>query len=152
MSQTQLTALQVMQQGPVIPVLVIDKVSQAVPLAKALLAGGVRVLEVTLRTDCAVEAISRIAEEVPDAIIGAGTVLSPRQFREVEAAGAQFVISPGVTDALLHYAVDSRIPFIPGISTVSELMQGIDRELKAFKFFPAEANGGVQALKAVAGP
>ena len=152
MGKTGLTALQVMQQGPVIPVLVIERVSQAVPLAKALFAGGIRVLEVTLRTSCALEAISRIANEVPGVIIGAGTVLTSRQFKDVQAAGAQFVISPGVTDALLDHAAGSEIPFIPGISTVSELMLGLEQGLTAFKFFPAEANGGVKALKAVAGP
>lgn len=152
MSKVQLTALNVMQQGPVIPVLVIEKVSQAVPLARALLAGGITVLEVTLRTDCALDAIAQIAEHVPEAIIGAGTVITNQQFREVEAAGAKFVISPGITDALLRHAVSRGIPFIPGISTVSELMLGMEMGLKEFKFFPAEANGGVQALNAVAGP
>ncbi|WP_313667137.1 bifunctional 4-hydroxy-2-oxoglutarate aldolase/2-dehydro-3-deoxy-phosphogluconate aldolase [Atlantibacter sp.] len=152
MREVQLTALQVMQSGPVIPVLVIEKVSQAVPLARALLAGGIKVLEVTLRTNCALDAIAQIAEQVPEAIIGAGTVISNHQFREVEAAGAKFVISPGVTDSLLRHAATREIPLIPGISTVSELMQGMDMGLTEFKFFPAEANGGVQAIKAVAGP
>lgn len=152
MSELQLTALNVMQQGPVIPVLVIEKVSQAVPLARALLAGGIKVLEVTLRTDCALDAIAQIAEHVPEAIIGAGTVITNQQFREAEAAGAKFVISPGITDALLRHAVSRGVPFIPGISSVSELMMGMEMGLTEFKFFPAEANGGVQALKAVAGP
>ncbi|MFJ5162338.1 bifunctional 4-hydroxy-2-oxoglutarate aldolase/2-dehydro-3-deoxy-phosphogluconate aldolase [Pantoea sp. NPDC088449] len=152
MSDVQLTALNVMQQGPVIPVLVIEKVSQAVPLARALLAGGIKVLEVTLRTDCALDAIAQIAEHVPEAIIGAGTVITNQQFREAEAAGAKFVISPGITDALLRHAVSRGVPFIPGISSVSELMMGMEMGLTEFKFFPAEANGGVQALKAVAGP
>lgn len=152
MSELQLTALNVMQQGPVIPVLVIEKVSQAVPLARALLAGGITVLEVTLRTDCALDAIAQIAEHVPEAIIGAGTVITNQQFREAEAAGAKFVISPGITDALLRHAVSRGVPFIPGISSVSELMLGMEMGLTEFKFFPAEANGGAQALKAVAGP
>lgn len=152
MREAQITALEVMQTGPVIPVLVIEKVSQAVPLARALIAGGIKVLEVTLRTECALDAIAKIAEQVPEAIIGAGTVISPSQFRDVEAAGAKFVISPGVTDSLLRHAETSGMPFIPGISTVSELMLGMERGLTAFKFFPAEASGGVQAIKAVAGP
>jgi len=150
MNKAQLTALTVMQQGPVIPVLVIDKVSHAVPLAKALLAGGIKVLEVTLRTDCALDAIAKIAEQVPEAIIGAGTVITNQQFKEAKSAGAQFVISPGLTDSLLDHAASSNTPFIPGISTVSELMKGMDRGLTEFKFFPAEANGGVPALKALA--
>lgn len=152
MNNSQLSALQVLQTGPVIPVLVIDHADRAVPLARALLQGGVRVLEVTLRTACALEAISKIAKEVPEAIIGAGTVTNIQQFNEAEAAGAKFIISPGLTDSLLNYASRSDVPFIPGVSTVSELMRGKDAGLNAFKFFPAEANGGTQALKALASP
>jgi 2-dehydro-3-deoxyphosphogluconate aldolase/(4S)-4-hydroxy-2-oxoglutarate aldolase len=121
-------------------------------LAKALVAGGVRVLEVTLRTACAIDAIKAIAHEVPDAIIGAGTVLNAQQLAEVTAAGAQFAISPGLTEPLLKAANEGPIPLIPGISTVSELMLGLDAGLREFKFFPAEANGGVKALQAIAGP
>lgn len=152
MNNSQLSALQVSQTGPVIPVLVIDNAEQAVPLARALLEGGVRVLEVTLRTVCALEAISRIAKEVPEAMIGAGTVTNIQQFNEAEAAGAKFIISPGLTDSLLNYASGSDVPLIPGISTVSELMMGKDAGLNEFKFFPAEANGGTQALKALVSP
>lgn len=152
MNKQTLTALEVMQTGPVIPVLVINNVDHAVPLARALLSGGVRVLEVTLRTPCALEAISRIAAEVPEAILGAGTVTNPQQFREAESAGARFIISPGVTDSLLNCAHSTSVPLLPGISTVSELMAGKEAGLNEFKFFPAEANGGVQALKAVGGP
>lgn len=122
------------------------------PMAKALVAGGVRVLEVTLRTECAVDAIRAIAKEVPEAIVGAGTVLNPQQLAEVTEAGAQFAISPGLTEPLLKAATEGTIPLIPGISTVSELMLGMDYGLKEFKFFPAEANGGVKALQAIAGP
>lgn len=122
------------------------------PIAKALVAGGVRVLEVTLRTECAVDAIRAIAKEVPEAIVGAGTVLNPQQLAEVTEAGAQFAISPGLTEPLLKAATEGTIPLIPGISTVSELMLGMDYGLKEFKFFPAEANGGVKALQAIAGP
>ncbi len=121
-------------------------------MAKALVAGGVRVLEVTLRTECAVDAIRAIAKEVPEAIVGAGTVLNPQQLAEVTEAGAQFAISLGLTEPLLKAATEGTIPLIPGISTVSELMLGMDYGLKEFKFFPAEANGGVKALQAIAGP
>lgn len=116
-------------------------------MAKALVAGGVRVLEVTLRTECAVDAIRAIAKEVPEAIVGAGTVLNPQQLAEVTEAGAQFAISPGLTEPLLKAATEGTIPLIPGISTVSELMLGMDYGLKEFKFFPAEANGGVKACR-----
>jgi len=146
------SAEQILTSGPVVPVIVINKLEHAVPLAKALVAGGVRVLEVTLRTACAVDAIKAIAKEVPDAIIGAGTVLNPEQLAEVTAAGAQFAISPGLTESLLQAANAGSIPLIPGISTVSELMLGLDAGLREFKFFPAEANGGVKALQAIAGP
>lgn len=152
MKNWKTSAEQILTSGPVVPVIVINKLEHAVPLAKALVAGGVRVLEVTLRTACAVEAIKAIAKEVPDAIIGAGTVLNPEQLAEVTAAGAQFAISPGLTEPLLKAANAGPIPLIPGISTVSELMLGLDAGLHEFKFFPAEANGGVKALQAIAGP
>lgn len=131
--------------------IVVNKLEHAVPMAKALVAGGVRVLEVTLRTDFAVDAIRAIAREVPDAIVGAGTVTNPQQLADVIAAGAQFAISPGLTEPLLKAAVEGPIALIPGISTVSELMLGMDYGLREFKFFPAEANGGVKALQAIAG-
>ncbi|OJB99027.1 bifunctional 4-hydroxy-2-oxoglutarate aldolase/2-dehydro-3-deoxy-phosphogluconate aldolase [Yersinia ruckeri] len=152
MKSWKTSAEQIMTAGPVVPVIVINKLAQAVPLAKALVAGGVRVLEVTLRTPCAVDAIRAIAQEVPEAIIGAGTVLNPEQLAAVTEAGAQFAISPGLTDDLLKAATAGSIPLIPGISTVSELMLGMSYGLKEFKFFPAEANGGVKALQAIGGP
>lgn len=152
MNNWKISANSILTAGPVIPVIVIDELHQAVPLARALIAGGVGVLEVTLRTSCAVDAIRAIAQEVPEAIVGAGTVTNPEQLKAVTAAGAQFAISPGLTDALLQAAVDGPIPLIPGISTVSELMTGMNYGLDSFKFFPAEANGGVSALKAIAGP
>lgn len=152
MKSWKMSAEQVMTAGPVVPVIVINKIEQAVPLAKALVAGGVRVLEVTLRTSCAVEAIRAIAKEVPEAIVGAGTVLNPQQLADVVEAGAQFAISPGLTDELLKAATEGDIPLIPGISTVSELMLGMSYGLREFKFFPAEANGGVKALQAIGGP
>ncbi|SLM63189.1 MULTISPECIES: bifunctional 4-hydroxy-2-oxoglutarate aldolase/2-dehydro-3-deoxy-phosphogluconate aldolase [Dickeya] len=152
MKNWKTSAEQILTTGPVVPVIVINKLEHAVPMAKALVAGGVRVLELTLRTDCAVEAIRQIAQEVPDAIVGAGTVTNPQQLAEVTAAGAQFAISPGLTEPLLKAANEGSIPLIPGISTVSELMLGMDYGLREFKFFPAEANGGVKALQAIAGP
>ncbi|ANI29098.1 keto-deoxy-phosphogluconate aldolase [Yersinia entomophaga] len=152
MKSWKTSAEQIMTAGPVVPVIVINKLEQAVPLAKALVAGGVRVLEVTLRTPCAVDAIRAIAQEVPEAIIGAGTVLNPEQLAAVTEAGAQFAISPGLTADLLQAATAGTIPLIPGISTVSELMLGMSYGLKEFKFFPAEANGGVKALQAIGGP
>ena len=152
MNNWKITAESVLKQGPVVPVIVIKKLEQAVPLAKALVKGGIKVLEVTLRTECAIDAIRLIAKEVPEAIIGAGTVINAKQLAEVTEAGAQFAISPGLTDELLNAATKVNIPLIPGISTVSELMLGMQYGLKEFKFFPAEANGGVKALKAIAGP
>ncbi|PXW40640.1 bifunctional 4-hydroxy-2-oxoglutarate aldolase/2-dehydro-3-deoxy-phosphogluconate aldolase [Dickeya zeae] len=152
MKNWKTSAEQILTAGPVVPVIVINKLEHAVPMAKALVAGGIRVLELTLRTDCAVEAIRLIAQEVPDAIVGAGTVTNPQQLAEVTAAGAQFAISPGLTEPLLKAATEGTIPLIPGISTVSELMLGMDYGLREFKFFPAEANGGVKALQAIAGP
>jgi len=152
MKNWKTTAEQILTTGPVVPVILVNKLEHAVPMAKALVAGGIRVLEVTLRTPCALEAIRLIAKEVPEAIVGAGTVLNPRQLAEVSEAGAQFAISPGLTESLLKAATQGNIPLIPGISTVSELMLGLDYGLKEFKFFPAEANGGTQALQAIAGP
>lgn len=152
MKNWQVSAEQILTQSPVVPVIVIQKLEQAVPLAKALIAGGIRVLEVTLRTDCAVDAIELIAKEVPEAIVGAGTVINKQQMKAVTDAGAQFIISPGITEPLLREGIDNKIPFIPGISTVSELMLGMSYGLRQFKFFPAEANGGVKALQAISGP
>ncbi|QXX82375.1 bifunctional 4-hydroxy-2-oxoglutarate aldolase/2-dehydro-3-deoxy-phosphogluconate aldolase [Providencia sp. R33] len=152
MNNWKMTAEAILKQGPIVPVIVIKKIEQAVPLAKALVNGGIKVLEVTLRTECAVDAIRLIAQEVPEAIVGAGTVINAKQLADVSQAGAQFAISPGLTDELLAAAVQGNIPLIPGISTVSELMLGMNYGLKEFKFFPAEANGGVKALKAIAGP
>ncbi|EHD21829.1 MULTISPECIES: bifunctional 4-hydroxy-2-oxoglutarate aldolase/2-dehydro-3-deoxy-phosphogluconate aldolase [Brenneria] len=152
MKNWQTSAEQILTAGPVVPVIVVNKLEHAVPMAKALVAGGVRVLELTLRTDCAVDAIRAIAKAVPEAIVGAGTVTNPQQLAAVTEAGAQFAISPGLTEPLLRAATEGSIPLIPGISTVSELMLGMDYGLREFKFFPAEANGGVKALQAIAGP
>ncbi|MFU9136877.1 bifunctional 4-hydroxy-2-oxoglutarate aldolase/2-dehydro-3-deoxy-phosphogluconate aldolase [Erwinia tasmaniensis] len=152
MKNWKTSAETILTAGPVVPVIVLNRLEHAVPMARALVAGGVRVLEVTLRTACALEAIRAIAREVPEAIVGAGTVINPQQLRQVTEAGAQFAISPGLTPALLDTACAGTIPLIPGISTVSELMLGMDHGLREFKFFPAEANGGVKALQAIAGP
>ncbi|MDW8844296.1 bifunctional 4-hydroxy-2-oxoglutarate aldolase/2-dehydro-3-deoxy-phosphogluconate aldolase [Erwinia sp. MMLR14_017] len=152
MNNWKTSAEQILTSGPVVPVIVINKLEHAVPLAKALVAGGVRVLEITLRTACGVDAIRAIARQVPEAIVGAGTVINPQQLKQVTEAGAKFAISPGLTEDLLKAANAGSIPLIPGISTVSELMLGMDYGLREFKFFPAEANGGVKALQAIAGP
>ncbi|MDP3009180.1 MAG: bifunctional 4-hydroxy-2-oxoglutarate aldolase/2-dehydro-3-deoxy-phosphogluconate aldolase [Methylococcales bacterium] len=142
----------VLTANPVMPVMVIQNLDDAVPLAKALVAGGIRVLEITLRTAVAMEAIKLISQEVPDAIVGAGTILTPEQLQAAEDAGAVFAISPGLTPTLLAAAVKGNIALIPGIATLSELMQGMEYGLDYFKFFPAEAAGGIPMLKAIAGP
>ncbi|WP_115718790.1 bifunctional 4-hydroxy-2-oxoglutarate aldolase/2-dehydro-3-deoxy-phosphogluconate aldolase [Gallaecimonas mangrovi] len=142
----------VLTASPVMPVLVIEKLEHAVPLAKALLAGGVKVLEVTLRTDCALAAIAEIAKAVPEALVGAGTVLNAEDYQAAVAAGAKFVISPGMTPSLVKAAKAGTAPLIPGVSTLSEVMTGMDLGLEFFKFFPAEASGGAPALKAMGGP
>ena len=138
--------------NPVIPVITLDQVEDAVPLAEALVAGGLKVLEVTLRTEAAVEGIRQIIKHVPEAIVGTGTVCSVEQIKLSEDLGCQFMISPGATDNLLNVGAKSSVPFLPGISTVSELMRGMEYGLKEFKFFPAEASGGAPALKAIGAP
>lgn len=138
--------------NPVIPVITLEQVGDAVPLAEALVSGGIRVLEVTLRTDVAVDGIREIIKHVPDAIVGTGTVLSAEQVKLSEDLGCQFMISPGITEKLLELANKSVVPFLPGISSVSELMLGMQYGFQNFKFFPAEVAGGVPALKAMAGP
>ena len=138
--------------GPVVPVLVINDVEKAVPLAKALMEGGIKVLEVTLRTPAAIDVIKRIAEEVPDSLIGAGTVTNAQQLKAVVEAGAKFAISTGMTADLLKAGMDAEIPLIPGISSTSDLMKGKDAGYTHMKFFPAEASGGVKAIKSISGP
>ena len=142
----------ILERAPVLPVLNIERVEHAVPLARALLAGGLPVLEVTLRSDAALEAIARIRAEVPEALVGAGTVLSPADLEHVASAGAVFAISPGATDRLYSAAAGASIPFIPAAATASELMRGLEHGYRRFKFFPAVAAGGVAALKSFAGP
>jgi 2-dehydro-3-deoxyphosphogluconate aldolase/(4S)-4-hydroxy-2-oxoglutarate aldolase len=133
-------------------VLVINDVEKAVPLAKALMEGGIKVLEVTLRTPAAIDVIKRIADEVPDSLIGAGTVTNAQQLKAVVEAGAKFAISPGMTADLLKAGMDAEIPLIPGISSTSDLMKGKDAGYTHMKFFPAEASGGVKAIKSISGP
>jgi 2-dehydro-3-deoxyphosphogluconate aldolase/(4S)-4-hydroxy-2-oxoglutarate aldolase len=141
----------IMRTTPVIPVLVIEDVHDARPIAEALVAGGLRVLEVTLRTDAAMDAIRRM-NLVPGAIVGAGTVTNEAQFEEAYAAGAAFIVSPGLTENLAHVAVRTGVPFLPGVATAGEIMRGLDLGLRHFKFFPAEAAGGIPALKALIAP
>lgn len=148
--QAKIAAL--FRQAIVIPVLTIEKVEHAVLLARALVAGGVRTLEVTLRTDAAVEAAKAMIAEVPDAIVGIGTILNPDDLSRARALGAKFGISPGATPELLKAAAASDLPFAPGIATASELMQVLAAGFDVVKFFPAEQAGGIRALRALAGP
>jgi 2-dehydro-3-deoxyphosphogluconate aldolase/(4S)-4-hydroxy-2-oxoglutarate aldolase len=141
----------IMRLAPVIPVLVIENVADAGPIARALVAGGLRVLEVTLRTPAALDAIAEM-RKVEGAVVGAGTVLNPDQLGQSLAAGAEFIVSPGLTEPLGRAAIASGIPFLPGIATAADLMRGLDLGLSHFKFFPAETSGGIPALKALAGP
>jgi 2-dehydro-3-deoxyphosphogluconate aldolase / (4S)-4-hydroxy-2-oxoglutarate aldolase len=136
----------------VIPVLTIERLEDAVPLARALVAGGVRVLEVTLRTPVAIEAAKAMISEVPEAIVGIGTILNPEDLARARALGARFGISPGGTPELLKAAAAGDLPFAPGIATASELMQALAHGLDIVKFFPAEQSGGIKALRALAGP
>ncbi|CUB05120.1 bifunctional 4-hydroxy-2-oxoglutarate aldolase/2-dehydro-3-deoxy-phosphogluconate aldolase [Marinomonas fungiae] len=149
---TTYTAAQVMTATPVVPVIVVDDVEQAVNLGKALVAGGVPVLEVTLRTEAALEAITALRKEVPDAIVGAGTVCSREQYIKAVEAGSQFIISPGMTPDLLKVGKEYDIPYLPAVATISDILLGMEYGYDHFKFFPAEVNGGVKALKAFSGP
>jgi 2-dehydro-3-deoxyphosphogluconate aldolase/(4S)-4-hydroxy-2-oxoglutarate aldolase len=139
-------------RAPVIPVLTIERTADAVPLARALVTGGLPVLEITLRTPVAVAALRAIAAEVPEAVLGAGTLLEARQFDEVRAAGATFAVSPGCTRPLVTAAEAAGLPFLPGIQTVSEAMALAQQGFSLMKFFPADAAGGIAWLKAVAAP
>jgi 2-dehydro-3-deoxyphosphogluconate aldolase/(4S)-4-hydroxy-2-oxoglutarate aldolase len=148
--QEELAAL--FEQATIIPVLTIERLEDAVPLAKALVAGGVHVLEVTLRTPVAIESAKAIMADVPEAIVGIGTILNADDLARAEAIGARFGISPGATPDLLKAAAASALPFAPGIATASELMLGLSRGFNLVKFFPAEQSGGIKALRALAGP
>lgn len=139
----------ILVRAPVIPVLTVARIEDAVPLARALCKGGLTVLEVTLRTDIALEAIANIAHEVPEAAVGAGTVVSPSDMHRAHVAGACFAVSPGLTDSL---ARATALPLLPGVATASDIMRGKEWGFTHFKFFPAESSGGVGALKSFAGP
>lgn len=141
----------VMRLAPVVPVLVIEDPAQARPIAEALVAGGLRALEVTLRTPAALEVIAEMAA-VEGAVVGAGTVLTEAQLDAVIGAGTRFIVAPGLTERLSRAAIERDIPYLPGIATASDLMRGLDLGLTHFKFFPAEASGGTAALQALAGP
>jgi 2-dehydro-3-deoxyphosphogluconate aldolase/(4S)-4-hydroxy-2-oxoglutarate aldolase len=142
----------ILTRAPVVPVLKIDRIDDAVPLARALVENGLPVLEITLRTDIAYAAMEAIARDVPEAIVGAGTVLRASDLKAVIDAGAVFAIAPGSSDALYAAADTIAIPFIPAIATASELMRGLDAGHVRFKFFPAESSGGIGALRAFSGP
>ena len=141
----------IMKAAPVIPVLVIDDAAHAQAIARALVAGGLPVLEVTLRTAAGLDAIAEM-KKVPGAIVGAGTVVDVAGLESAIAAGAEFIVSPGLTDSLGKAAIAKNIPFLPGIASAGDIMRGLDLGLRHFKFFPAEANGGLPALKSLIGP
>ncbi|MGW7092080.1 bifunctional 4-hydroxy-2-oxoglutarate aldolase/2-dehydro-3-deoxy-phosphogluconate aldolase [Streptomyces sp. NPDC054874] len=142
----------VLDLAPVVPVVVLHDVADAVPLARALVAGGLPAIEVTLRTPAALESIRAMAAEVPGAVVGAGTVISPEHVRDTVDAGARFLVSPGWTDTLLEAMKASGVPFLPGVSTTSEVVALLERGVREMKFFPAEAAGGTAYLKALAAP
>jgi 2-dehydro-3-deoxyphosphogluconate aldolase/(4S)-4-hydroxy-2-oxoglutarate aldolase len=152
MSAAAMTALDLMRVGPVIPVIVIDDLGDAVPLARALVAGGVRVLEVTLRTPVALDAVRAIAGEVEGAIVGVGTIVDGGDFARAISAGASFGVSPGLTPAVIDAARACALPLLPGVMTPSEIMAASAAGYRALKFFPAQAAGGIAMLKALAGP
>jgi 2-dehydro-3-deoxyphosphogluconate aldolase / (4S)-4-hydroxy-2-oxoglutarate aldolase len=152
MSTKQQEIAELFERATIIPVLTIDRVEDAVSLARALVAGGVRVLEVTLRTPVAIAAAKAIMAEVPEAVVGIGTILNADDLKRAEAIGAKFGISPGATPDLLKAAAAGKLPFAPGIATASELMQALAHGFDMVKFFPAEPSGGIKALRALAGP
>ncbi|MBB4617354.1 2-dehydro-3-deoxyphosphogluconate aldolase/(4S)-4-hydroxy-2-oxoglutarate aldolase [Sphingomonas abaci] len=143
--------LSIMRTSAVIPVLVIDDAATARPLAEALVAGGLKVLEVTMRTPAALDAIAEM-KTVEGAIVGAGTVVNTDQFEQVMKVGAEFIVSPGLTDRLGGAIIQAGVPYLPGIASAGDIMRGLDLGLTAFKFFPAETSGGIKALKALAAP
>ncbi|MEV6169609.1 bifunctional 4-hydroxy-2-oxoglutarate aldolase/2-dehydro-3-deoxy-phosphogluconate aldolase [Streptomyces sp. NPDC051954] len=142
----------ILDLAPVVPVVVVQDAADAVPLARALVAGGLPAIEVTLRTPVALDAIRAIAAEVPDAVVGVGTVITPEQVTASVAAGARFLVSPGWTDVLLEAMRASGVPFLPGVSTTSEVVALLERGVTEMKFFPAQAAGGTAYLKSLAGP
>lgn len=146
-----MNAREILKVNPVIPVIAIDDINDALPLANALVLGGVRVLEITLRTNAGLKAIELISKEIPEAIVGAGTVINAKQYKDVVNAGAKFAISPGINEKLLR-EIDYKIPLIAGIASPAELMLGLEYGLDTFKLFPASVVGGVPMLKAIYGP
>jgi 2-dehydro-3-deoxyphosphogluconate aldolase/(4S)-4-hydroxy-2-oxoglutarate aldolase len=149
---SQLTSADLLGLAPVIPVVILDDPASAVPLAQALLAGGVPIIEITLRTPRALDVIAMIAANVPDAVVGAGTVTSPALVRQAVDAGARFLVSPGTTDRLLDAMDDAGVPSLPGVASASEVMRLLERGQREMKFFPAEASGGRAFLSAMASP
>ncbi len=144
--------IEVLQISPIIPVVVIENIKDAVPLAQSLVEGGIQIIEVTLRSSCALEAIELIAKNVPKMRVGAGTILNPTQLEQAQNRGAEFLISPGLTIKLLEHAKKKDMPLIPGVSSSSEVMQALELGYSALKFFPAEYCGGVKLLNAFNGP
>ncbi|OOR96834.1 keto-deoxy-phosphogluconate aldolase [Canicola haemoglobinophilus] len=150
--QWTLSPQEIFSVSPVVPVMVIKDLDDAIPMAQALLEGGINVFEITLRSDVALEAIKLISAHFPQALVGAGTVINVEQYDQVVAAGAKFAISPGSTPKLLAHAMQNIIPLIPGTATPSEMMQALELGYDHLKFFPAEINGGAPALKAISAP
>ncbi|WRF50545.1 bifunctional 4-hydroxy-2-oxoglutarate aldolase/2-dehydro-3-deoxy-phosphogluconate aldolase [Helicobacter pylori] len=144
--------IEVLQISPIVPVVVIENIKDAVPLAQSLIEGGIQIIEVTLRSSCALEAIELIAKNVPKMRVGAGTILNPTQLEQAQNRGAEFLISPGLTIKLLEHAKKKDMPLIPGVSSSSEVMQALELGYNALKFFPAEYCGGVKLLNAFNGP
>ncbi len=144
--------IEVLQISPIIPVVVIENIKDAVPLAQSLIEGGIPIIEVTLRSSCALEAIELIAKNVPKMRVGAGTILNLTQLEQAQNRGAEFLISPGLTITLLEHAKKKNMPLIPGVSSSSEVMQALEWDYHALKFFPAEYCGGVKLLNAFNGP
>ncbi|GAA8999617.1 bifunctional 4-hydroxy-2-oxoglutarate aldolase/2-dehydro-3-deoxy-phosphogluconate aldolase [Helicobacter pylori] len=144
--------IEVLQISPIVPVVVIENIKDAVPLAQSLVEGSIQIIEVTLRSSCALEAIELIAKNVPKMRVGAGTILNPTQLEQAQNRGAEFLISPGLTIKLLEYAKKKDMPLIPGVSSSSEVMQALELGYNALKFFPAEYCGGVKLLNAFNGP
>lgn len=146
-----MTVDEVMELAPVVPVLVVDRVEDALPIARALVAGGLRALEVTMRTPAALDVMREMAQ-VEGAVVGAGTVVNLRQLDAALEAGARFVVSPGLTSGLGKDVIAAKVPWLPGVATAGDIMRGMDLGLSRFKFFPAETSGGLPALKALAAP
>ncbi|GAA8122073.1 bifunctional 4-hydroxy-2-oxoglutarate aldolase/2-dehydro-3-deoxy-phosphogluconate aldolase [Helicobacter pylori] len=144
--------IEILQISPIVPVVVIEDIKDAVPLAQSLIEGGIPIIEVTLRSSCALEAIELIAKNVPKMRVGAGTILNPTQLEQAQNRGAEFLISPGLTIKLLEYAKKKDMPLIPGVSSSSEVMQALELGYSTLKFFPAEYCGGVKLLNAFNGP